>query len=255
MVAQVQETQTPELSQKITDLILKLHAKATDKSVTQAEAESFGAKVQELLTRYGVELKDLEGRGTVRVVPINRHEFTFAKVGDRGWEWPQELWLKIARFFHVHPLFYKFDNRLVAIGKLHNVQVAQYVFHYLHRSILEIVNEERRRALAQPRGSDLGVRHTTPYVWNRSIARGCVDGIVDTLEANERAQHGASRALVVSERAENESWMVANMFVRSVKIGRNQENPLARRRGEERGRSISVNPGIGEGKGSLGLLK
>src|SRR5215475_1819621 len=138
---------------KLDDLLRKirgLKAKAEDDAVSEAEAASYAAKVQELLAKHGLEeaqldVKDQEQMG---------HDETFEKLWNAS-SARRVLVIAICRLYFVYTIRYTRGSKTgtwILIGRPHNIAMAKDTADYLIKTVLRLGREYKRSV---PLGNDV----------------------------------------------------------------------------------------------------
>jgi hypothetical protein len=226
--------------------IRALRAKANDKSVTEAEAALFAAKVQELLAAHGLSITDL---GSDQVEE--------EKIGGQSHKWDGSPARQV--MFRSVCLFYmctavgpgRKGDPWTIVGRPTNVMVALDMFDYLLKTVIRMSNEYAR---LNPGANKIDWR------------RGCMTRLAERLRemhAAEKAKPQERRvgggaanlpALVVDEGRAVKSWMSANMHTQpgratSIKHGADAA------RGRSAADGISLHRQVGGGSGRLMIGK
>jgi len=119
--------------------IRKLMAKANDKSVTEAEAALFAAKVQELLVANGLSMGEI---GEEKLDQGGVEDQTHA---DR-WSSPARkiLLRAVCRYYMCEVLVYTRLKQVKIIGRPHNVVVSMDMADYLIKTVVRLSNQYGR---------------------------------------------------------------------------------------------------------------
>lgn len=174
--------------------IRALMAKANDKSVTEAEAAAYAAKVQELLVKNGLSMSDVKKDDEVERGDVGRQEFAEA------WKSPsrKQLLRAVCRFYMCEAIgpAYK-GGAWNIVGRPHNVAVAVEMTDYLIKTTVRLSNQWAR---AEPMRNAIDFR------------KGCMARLCERLnemraeQAQQKAEYrpdgnpGNLPALFVSER-------------------------------------------------------
>lgn len=207
-----------------------LRAKANDRSVTEAEAAAYAAKVQELLTTHGLAMSDLGSEQTEE-----------ESVGQKTHDWSgsparQVLLRAVCRFYMctaVGPG--NAGGAWTIVGRPTSVMVALDMFDYLLKTVIRLSNEYHR---------------TTPGANKIDWRRGCMGRLAERLEELRRAEEAKPKeyrangnpgnlpALFASESQLVRSYMAANM---NTVRGR----PTSLKQGQDAARGRAAADGIG----------
>lgn len=226
--------------------IRALLAKANDKSVTEAEAAMFAAKVQELLAANNLSMGDI-GNNDEKPEDVDKQFHT-----DKKWASPaRKLLLRaVCRFYHCETIGTLGDKSIWHIvGKPTNVAVALDMFDYLVGTVVRLSNQYARE---NPGSNKIDWR------------RGCMARLAEHLEEMRRAEMakpqewrgtgnpGNLPALMVTERQQVEQFMRHMFNLKSSKSrGIRQGDDAARGRAAADG--ISLHRQVGGGSGRLAI--
>lgn len=222
--------------------IRALMAKANDKSVTEAEAALFAAKVQELLNANGLSMGDVAGEEK----RDENVEGVFHT--DKKWGSPARkvLLRAVCRFYNCDAIG-QIGNKhnWTIVGKPTAVLVALDMFGYLVSTVVRLSNQYVRE---NPGANKIDWR------------RGCMTRLAERLDTMRREEMskrqewrspgnpGNLPALMVNERQQVELYMKNKMNIKPVKSrGITQGNDAARGRAAADG--ISLHRQVGGGSG------
>lgn len=217
--------------EKAIDLIQKLLMRTRDNGATESEAEAAAAEVQRLLTKFNLSIAEAE-----RAADDLTEETLEVDARDRV---TQVVCSVMTDFYFVR--FFRRGKSMQVFGERHNVEVASYVFQFLHRTFSELCAAELGRHI--DRG---GVRCfgdidaiMDPY------CKGLALGLSFKLEVErDQFNNREKNALVVINRNLRDE-----LFKRYPKLNETREkidatNP-ATLRGMAHGERIEIREGIG----------
>jgi hypothetical protein len=119
--------------------IRALMAKANDKGVTEAEAASYAAKVQELLVKNGLSMSD------VKEPDVERGDVEMQEQDEKKRKWTspsrRALLRSVCRFYMCEAINVIGTKYWKIIGRPHNVEVAVSMTDYLIRTTIRVSNE------------------------------------------------------------------------------------------------------------------
>jgi len=227
--------------------IRALMAKANDASVTEAEAASYAAKVQELLVKNGLSMSDVKEpdieRGDVEV--SNHDEKT------RRWTSPSRkiLLRSVCRFYMceaVSPA--RGDKTWKIVGRPHNVEVALSMTDYLVRTTIRLSNEWGKKNI----GENI-----------IDFRKGCMMRLSERLDEMRRekthkekpvwngSNPGNLPALFVSEQTLVRNFMKENMNIRFATPKAIRYGKTGYDAGRAAGSAMSLHGQVGNGGGRL----
>lgn len=225
--------------------IRALMAKANDKSVTEAEAASYAAKVQELLVKNGLSMSD------VKEPDIERGEVGGENHDEKKRKWTspsrKALLRAVCRFYMceaVGPA--RNQTNWTIIGRPHNVAVAVEMTDYLVRTTVRISNAWSR----DPENVGLNVI---------DFRKGCMFRLCERLEAMRAEQRakkpewtgptganpGNLPALFVSEGKLVENWKRSKMETVAAKTRPMKAGAAGFAAGQRAGDGISLHQQVG----------
>lgn len=179
-----------------------------------AEAANAAVLIQELLTKYKLELSNVERAAEEESNPMTSatlfpsdYGFTFreSKKGEEGTarvQWAEMLADAVALAYFCQCLVALDSNILWLVGRSTDVDIAQGVFYRLARTALALCERDREAAKKRAQRGN--------YIWigndafRRSFLFGFADAIKRRLEAKRAeldAQAGQSTALIVTRGA------------------------------------------------------
>lgn len=115
--------------------IRKLMAKASDPSVTEAEAAAFAVKVQELLLQSGLAMSDIGASTEERREQVGEQSFDFSR-----WNSPHRRGLldTVCSYYMCEVLYWRHQKRMVILGKPQNVEIAASMTDYLISTVVRL---------------------------------------------------------------------------------------------------------------------
>jgi hypothetical protein len=166
----------------------------TAKNSNIEEATSAGAKAQEILFKYNLELADVQGLSEEEAETIDRQNYTVqANRNTITWKGSLLHGVCLANFCRTVRLRSN-SGQMAIFGKPSNVQVAVYLFEYLQREIERLAIEG-----LQAQGVFTGKAR-----WLRSFCLGAMSSVCRRLheqkEQDRKASHGGTALVVVSDR-------------------------------------------------------
>lgn len=218
-----------------------LRAKANDRSVTEAEAAAYAAKVQELLTTHGLAMSDIGADQTEE----ERVEQKFHRWD--GSPARQVMLRGVCRFYMctaVGPA--RKGEGWIIVGKPTNVMVALDMFDYLLSTVIRLSNEYGR---------------STPGSNKIDWRRGCMTRLAERLDEMRKAEEAKPKefrangnpgnlpALFSSEHQLVRSYMKANMETKQATTRVRQGDDAAHGRAAAEG--IGLHRQVGGGGGRL----
>lgn len=227
--------------------IRALMAKANDKGVTEAEAATYAAKVQELLVKNGLSMSD------VKEPDIERGDVEMQKQDEKKRRWTspsrRALLRSVCRFYMceaIGPARGQTDWKI--IGRPHNVEVAVSMTDYLIKTTIRLSNEWGRANV----GENI-----------IDFRKGCMVRLMERLDEmrrqkteGEKPQWNGSNpgnlpALFVSERKLVENYMQQKMHVKWTKQRPIKAGAAGFAAGRAAGSAMSLHGQVGKGGGRL----
>lgn len=226
--------------------IRALRAKANDKSVTEAEASAYAAKVQELLGAHGLSMGDL-GSEQVEEEKIKGQRYQWDGSPAR-----QVMLRAVCKFYMceaVGPA--RKGEAWIIIGRPTNVLVALDMFDYLLKTVIRLSND-----YARLRGG-----FANKIDWRR----GCMTRLAERLDEMRRAEKtkpqerkangnpGNLPALWVDEERQVAMWKKQNM--ETVKVTNRVKQGHDAAHGRAAAEGIGLHRQVGGGAGRLAIGK
>ena len=226
----------------ILERIKKLHALATRNSNTH-EAAAAAAKAQELCFQHNLELEEvIKVRGAEKA-PYVQADYVM-KAGRNDAPWKRTLFDGICKANFCKAVQYPGTSKMGVVGQRHNFEVVCYLFEYLTKEI-------ERLALDSCIKEGIFTKRAR-YI--KQFCEGASASVYWRLKAQHKEQTASAedcRALVVVKDKELDAavrqiWPNLRKTYRSVTYGNGYSQ------GQVAGRSIGINPAVGQG--SRGLL-
>lgn len=225
-----------------------LMAKANDKSVTEAEAAAYAAKVQELLVNNGLSMSDIKEPDVERG-EVGRSEHDEKK---QRWSSPsRKALLRTVCLFYMCEAIGPAKGRTdwTIIGRPHNVEVAVSMTNYLIRTVIRLSNEWGKQNL----GANV-----------IDFRKGCMSRLTERLHTMRQAQKEAKQkwngtnpgnlpALFASESQLVTDWKRANMRTVNAKVRPIKAGAAGYMAGQAAGDKISLQQQVGSGGGRLAI--
>lgn len=246
---------------------------------SMAEAETFAAKIAELLALYNlamadVDAVDLETSEPIVQVVVDPRQHNYKYVRKRV-AWQEDLARVIANNFFCKWLLRTGSNYIWFVGRKTNVEQAIYTYTFLVREIERISYKAYCDAYSLCVKQGRSVQEVAGY--QPSFRAGAVDGLaIRFREDRKKLEQGhgdftdyaldtknlESRfALVRKTEAENvEEWLRQKRGGRKVSAAagiagtQKQWNGSARSAGRDFGQAVNITKGVGSGKGVKGTL-
>ena len=190
---------------------LSAHMESAKSLGSLKEAESFAAKIQELLLKHKLEMGEVELAVQNEEDPFGRFNFDPYEHGIKRTmkrvAWQEQLANQIAKSHFCRLIVITSSNQLRFVGRKTDVEVCTYLYAYLVRTFQAVSQKEYDRIYNEhyKNGTEGLIRG-----WRQSWLWGAVDTVAKRLKASRRefervAGEGASKnALVQIQRAENE---------------------------------------------------
>lgn len=226
--------------EKAIDLIQKLSMRTRDNGATQSEAEAAAAEVQRLLAKFNLSMAE------AKCMPGDFEEQTTAFTNiDRVAVHVSAI---VQGFYFVR-IIYR-GPLIILFGEAHNVEVAGYVFQFLHREFSKLCAEETGRVfntlpnilLMPPNQISAEIdQKLEPY------CQGLAMGLASRLYKEQGTfTHRERTALVVVAQDLDKALRDKYPHTKEVHTIRDI-NPMdpALKRGIRRGREIQIREGIG----------
>jgi len=232
---------------------------AMTQSTNQNEAEVALAKAQEIAERYALDLKNLSGEEEFEVLCLGKVEAR-KNIVERTLSSLLQKHFNVRAVWHWAPVLG--DNRtmgsvLMIIGTVQNLQIASYTYdyikHYLETAWEKFMVErytKKKQAMygffTEPGRSE--GRSTD----KRDFCLGVLEGLEQSLTARKNAETlPQDKAVILAEQNERLedffNWKL-NHVVKRASRGIHVNRSL-HERGQEIGRDLSINPGVGKGTG------
>jgi len=217
------------MSETVNPVVAKIRAllaKASDASVTEAEASAYAAKAAELLAKHNLEMVDV---ADAPVDPIS-HETWKQRYSN---PWRRKLGAAIARLYFCELVWFRDGSHKLA-GRPHNVAVAREMTTYLYATI-------ERLAKTYARGRARSVLAS----YERGMAGRLINRIYDQIETMKSASpasatSGGLPALYDSERAAVDAYL-GKIKIINHKFKMHDEHALA---GWNEGDRVSLSPQV-----------
>ena len=231
------------MENKTIDKIRKLIAKqqSAEQIGSLEEANTFAAKIQELLTKYNLEIADI---GDAKEKPkMGKMEFTDIRNRKSEGKWEPGLYNILAKFNYCMLITHSAGGTVVSasiIGTKENIEIVKFLGDQLQTKI---------RMLEKIDWNDQG-RHTNEKrgKFRRGFYLGAVNGIRIQLQIQRDAQM-ASQVKVTSLVVQTDKDLadaVDSIFGHLGKrSGGRSSSSVGRSMGHERGRSMQINRGVG----------
>jgi hypothetical protein len=169
---------------------------------TEGEVQAATNVLQTLLTKYNLEIADLE-RSTGKTV---------AKVGkgDHAWDNPKAVWKwkldlaeHVAEHFFCYPIVerYRKPPRVLFVGRPDNVESLRMLYAWLQKQIHALGTEERRGYMERTG------EHIDPLRWQLSFGEGCAARVGERLREAAQSRSSSETALVVSHKSEISDYL------------------------------------------------
>ena len=229
----------------IMEKVQKILARAKN-NPNQHEAELAMKMAQELMIKHNLRMQDVENKSS---------DYTLTEgVDHQGKILPEIPYILqiLDEYFFVKPFFTRkrsFDgSRGVSVsfvGKPENVEVAMYVYNFLK----ETYRAQYRAFLDQYYGRNI---RTQKFI--HSFYQGLTNGLWTKLKM-DRMRVSAELGLVLVKDPGIQKYM-DNMFnLKTQKMSQSGEaNHLAKMVGQEKGKNIRINPGLGAREDQIRML-
>lgn len=154
-------------------------------SPVEGEAQAAAAHLQRLLTKYNLDIADLERKGAHRPgVKEASHD-----LGKAAFKWKLDLAEEIADFYYCYPLVNRYTKTVAFVGRPDNVQSLQMLYAWIIEQIKRIAKEERRKHY------DETGEHIDPLRWQVNFGVGAVERLAERLrEQRARMEEDQSDA-------------------------------------------------------------
>lgn len=190
---------------------LREYASEAAKFSSLAEAERTTARIQALLTRYKLDLTDVERARDEASNPMTTEtiypSMYDAKLKPRRLSWSEDLIGVVAYAFYCTSLATDESNTLWLVGQKRDVQIATGVFLRLARTALVLMNRERERVKKEAQRNIL-VSYSGDTLFKESFLYGFVNRLSkrlyekrQELEAQALIEAGECQALVRAQDA------------------------------------------------------
>lgn len=157
----------------ILDKLRKVLALCT--SPVEGEAQLAAERLQQLLTKYNLEVADLEVHAPAMKPAVTESQFDLGKAAFR---WKLDLAETVATHYFCAPIvrYWNKEQPVTFVGRPDNVESLKLLYGWLIDQVRAIASEERRKYV-----SDTG-RHIDPLRWQLNFGEGCVRRLGTRLE-------------------------------------------------------------------------
>lgn len=233
---------TQEERNGVIEKIIKLTNLANNSAATPDEAAAAASRAQALMFKYNLDMAQVE---TAQVgMDITKDWFDMGAHGANRFTitFHRELMHTIARNNFCKYLQSTGSNRIVLVGKPHDIEMAKYLYGYLSREIIQLAAKAVKLHCDAvdpgPRGS-----------WVLSYSRGAVRTIGNMLYAQRKADvaahTGGSALVLATEQALAEA--LSRFFPKTGKAqGTDSPDSRAALLGARDARNISINKPVAE---------
>jgi len=177
---------------------------ALTSSPNEHEAAAAADHLQRLLTKYNLDIADLEKRGAKERPGVERAAHD---LGKAAFKWKLNLAEGIAGHYYCHPMVNHLTKTVAFVGRPDNVQSLQMLYGWIIDQIRRLAKEERRVHF------EATGEHIDPLRWQVNFGIGCVHRLVERLQEMkareeedavfEAAENGTSTALAVMSSERN----------------------------------------------------
>lgn len=148
-------------------------------SPIEAEAQAAATHLQRLLTKYNLDIADLEKKGAAHSPGVRKQAHD---LGKAAFTWKLDLAEAIAEHYYCHPLVNRTTKTVAFIGRPDNVESLQMLYGWIIDQIRRIATEERRRHF-----DDTG-EHIDPLRWQVNFGIGAVERLEERLKEQRARQ-------------------------------------------------------------------
>jgi len=193
------------VDERIVEKLRKVLALAD--SPIEGEAQAAAGHLARLLTKYNLNIADLEKRGG-RAAPGVKDKGL--DLGKAAFKWKLDLADGMAEFYYCHPIVNRYTKTVLFVGRPDNVESMVMLYAWVVEQIKKIAKEERRKHY------DSTGEHIDPLRWQVSFGQGCVGRLIERLhemrarqeedEAETRAGEETT-AMVLHHKSEISDWL------------------------------------------------
>jgi hypothetical protein len=219
-----EENVTSEILEKLAKLVR--HEQSAREIGNITEAEAFAGKVQELLTKYKLEMSDIQFEERERDEPIEESHVSAREAGvkreSRRVEWQEELAYVIARCNGCKTLVSDLSNTAFFVGRKSDREVCSFLYAHFVRMAFEMsekaskVNLDACRAECQKSYGDWWRGQMSS--WMKDYRKSFCRGFSDAVQRRLRNQHES-----MMEAEEKRAEESAQQSTALVHIRRDQE--------------------------------
>lgn len=244
--------------QKLLDRIRKLHAKAESAKAigSEHEAATFAAAVAKMLTKYKLEMSDLEFSQIEQTEPIGDH-IVFGAGKKTRQLWAETLAQVVADAHFCKIMVMRGSDAIWLVGRETDRKVAEFVFITLRRTAEELSDKEARSFRKKQRaqyGATLGFDQNFRAAW----LNGFITRIAERYREEQRAQQEQARSTGMSLIRLDQSREAVEKHLDKQKArpakrlrGKQSANIEGHIRGRTAGSNVSIRgTGLGEGTSS-----
>lgn len=211
-----------DVSPKVLELIAKLHALATNKAATEAEASTALAKMQKLLFDHNISISDINLTPEKRKAGITDEGINSGDIIQRWFgsriranerQWPVQLASLIARYNFCSTMMSRDFSHVWFVGTPTNIEAVKEIWLYAVEQVMALADagyKEYRRS-----GGTVYYR-----IWRRNFSNGCVIRLGERLmdEWHELQQANVdSKALIVVNSTDLAEYVESKVKGRAVK--------------------------------------
>lgn len=239
---------TDHVNERTLDLVRKLLRLADDPS-NQYEAALAAERAHDLLTKHKLSMADVEARGEAVAEEYERDPFYVGSGYDRKW---REHLIQCVTKYNYCTVIYRSGKPGHAwiIGKPSDVDVCEYLFDYLSRTIARLSGQTYIQARLDNRYAvdhDADGVRVKPSLWKREFAWGCVYSISDRLkDARKREMEDAptqALVVVVTQQLKDATDRLIGE-TRDIITRARYGHDGAMQLGKEAGKRIPISPGV-----------
>lgn len=233
---------------RILDLIQKLLRLAADPS-NEHEAALAAQKAHEMLTRHKLTMAEIEARGEAQAEEYERDAFYVGSGYDRPWR--EKLITAICKYNYCAVVYRSGKpGHAWVVGKPSDIDICEYLFDYLSRTIARLATTEYNRARNEDYYEvdyDERGQRVKPQLWKREFCRGCVQTISNRLyqARKQEVAQAAVNSLVIA--SDTQLSAAKDRFFGEL-VARHTRSSLghygARQRGAEAGKTIRISPAV-----------
>lgn len=172
---------------------------ALTNSPVEGEAQAAAAMLQDLLTKYNLDIADLEQKGHQAKPGVKQDSHD---LGKAAFTWKLDLAEAIADHFYCHPMVSRTDKTVSFVGRPDNVESLKMLYAWIIEQIRRIASDERKSYQASTG------EHIDPLRWQVNFGVGAVARLGERLVEQRKAQQDTSTtAMVLSHKTEISDWM------------------------------------------------